>query len=410
MKIKQLIQQEQIHYLIKWTLLSTMVGLISGVIITIYTKFVLGATQIRLSNPYLILGLPVMGYVLTKAYDKVSCGRLLGNNVLISGIKGKHENVSLFMIPFVIMSTALTHLFGASVGKEDMATELAGDVAFYVSRKWHLSRLDAQWVMISAIAAGFAGTFGTPITATVFSLEIVNRGKIRLDGLYPAFITALVTQEVTTFLGIQYATFTVQFPQMTMTVFLTLVVLSVLCGLVGHLFVSTILTVRHFGLKLMKTRANLSFVTGLIVVVIALSTKTTQYLGLSTQMQQQAFHNDALSPFAWLYKLFYCGLNIGGFYRGGATTPLFDIGASFGAMMAQWIHLPQNFISAMCLVGVFAAATNTPIACLMLGIELFHGNGAAFFFIMVIFSYVTSGKFSVFAAQKMPEYHDEDMV
>lgn len=106
-----------------------------------------------------------------------------------------------------------------SVGKEDMATELAGDIAFYTSRRLNLSFIDSQWIMISAIAAGFAGTFGTPIAATIFAMEVVNRGKMRLDGLYPAFITALVTKEVTEYLGVHHLSFKISFPEMTLSVF-----------------------------------------------------------------------------------------------------------------------------------------------------------------------------------------------
>lgn len=127
-------------------------------------------------------------------------------------------------------------------------------------------------------------------------------------------------------------------------------------------------------------------------------------------MQQLAFNGGHLSPLAWLVKLIYCGFNIGGFYRGGATTPLFDIGSAFGVMMAPLLHLPQGFVAALCLVGVFAAATNAPIACFILGMELFQGDGATFFFMMAIFSFVTSGKFSFFVAQKMPQLNEEDVL
>ena len=391
---------EQFYFLLKWTTICTITGFVSGMIIALYVACILQATDVRLHHLWVILGLPFVGFIMTTLYDHTTHGRLLGNNVLISAIKGKRDHISPWMIPFVIIGTSLVHLCGASIGKEDMAAELAGDVAFYTSKKLKLEREESQWLMISAIAAGFSGTFGTPIAATFFAMEVVNRGKMRLDGLYPAFISALVTKEVTEFLGVHHATFHIQIPDLTWRVFLTVAGLGLIFSLVGYSFQVAVMTVRNLGLRFLKKRSYLSFVAGAVVASSALITHTTQYLGLSAQLQLQAFGDKALSPLAWLAKLGYSAFSIGGFYRGGSTTPLFDIGASFGAMMSQLVHLPQDFVAALGLVGVFAAATNTPVACFVLGIEMFHGSGATFFFMIALFSFMMSGQFSCFAAQR----------
>lgn len=408
MKSNQLVTQ--LYFLVKWTLICTVTGFISGGFIAIYVFCVLQATSIRLHYQWFILGLPFIGLLMTTIYNYTTHGRLLGNNVLISAIKGRRDHVSPWMIPFVIVGTSLTHLCGASIGKEDMAAEIAGDVAFYTSRKLRLKQSESQWLMISAIAAGFAGSFGTPISATFFAMEVVNRGKMRLDGLYPAFITALVTKEVTEFLGVKHSTFHIQVPELTLRVFLIVALLGLIFSLVGYGFQIAIMAIRHVGLRLLKKNAYVSFATGALVSVVALSTHTTEYLGLSTQLQAQAFGDHYLSPWAWLAKLGYSSLSIGGFYRGGATTPLFDVGSSFGAMISHLVHLPQNFVAALGLVGVFAAATNTPVACFTLGIEMFQGDGATFFFIIAIFSFIMSGQFSFFAAQKLPKFSEHNVL
>ncbi len=80
-------------------------------------------------------------------------------------------------------------------------------------------------------------------------------------------------------------------------------------------------------------------------------------------------------------------------------TPLFYIGATLGNALIWFIPLPMGLLTGMGFVAVFAGATNTPIACTIMGIELFGVEAGVFIAIACSISYLFSGHTGVYTAQ-----------
>ena len=70
-------------------------------------------------------------------------------------------------------------------------------------------------------------------------------------------------------------------------------------------------------------------------------------------------------------KIILTVVTIGADFKGGEVTPLFLIGATLGTAMRLLLPLPTASLAGMGFVAVFAGATNTPIACTIMAIELF---------------------------------------
>ena len=82
-------------------------------------------------------------------------------------------------------------------------------------------------------------------------------------------------------------------------------------------------------------------------------------------------------------------------------TPLFVIGATLGATIGQLFHASVPLFAAMGFVAVFAGATNTPIACTVMGVELFGTGAIVPIAIACVLSYVFSSHRGIYTSQRI---------
>ena len=120
-----------------------------------------------------------------------------------------------------------------------------------------------------------------------------------------------------------------------------------------------------------------AFLGAAIVVLFVLVLNNQRYLGLSLPLLEDAFAGNA-QPFDFVGKLFFTVLSLGAGFQGGEVTPLFEIGATLGSSLAL-CYIYQFLFSRFRIYWCFSGATNTPIACFIMGIELFGSEAAVYF-------------------------------
>jgi H+/Cl- antiporter ClcA len=116
---------------------------------------------------------------------------------------------------------------------------------------------------------------------------------------------------------------------------------------------------------------------GAILAIAVYFMGTTKYIGLGIPTIVDAFNVD-LNSYDFLLKLLFTSFTLGAGFKGGEVTPLFFIGATLGNVLIWFIPLPMGLLAGMGFVAVFAGATNTPIACTVMGIELFGIESGVF--------------------------------
>ncbi|MCZ7627909.1 MAG: chloride channel protein [Microthrixaceae bacterium] len=89
-------------------------------------------------------------------------------------------------------------------------------------------------------------------------------------------------------------------------------------------------------------------------------------------------------------KILFTAVTLGSGFVGGEVTPLFVIGATLGATLAGVLDVPVPFLAALGFVAVFAGAANTPLACTIMGVELFGAGAVPYFAAACVISYVFS--------------------
>ena len=93
------------------------------------------------------------------------------------------------------------------------------------------------------------------------------------------------------------------------------------------------------------------------------------------------------------------GLAIG--YQGGEVTLLFSIGASLGIVLGGILSISPVHCAALGYAAVFAGATNTLLAPVLIGLEVFGANDMVPFLIVCIFAYLVNGDKSIYGAQEV---------
>ena len=119
-----------------------------------------------------------------------------------------------------------------------------------------------------------------------------------------------------------------------------------------------------------------------------------------------------MNSYDFLLKLLFTSFTLGAGFKGGEVTPLFYIGATLGNALIWFVPLPIDLLAGMGFVAVFAGATNTPIACTIMGIELFGIESGVFIALACSTAYLFSGHSGVYAAQiigspKSEKFDDE---
>lgn len=147
---------------------------------------------------------------------------------------------------------------------------------------------------------------------------------------------------------------------------------------------------------------------GAIVIALVLLLGTRDYLGLGVTSNHpgsvsivSSFTPGGVTPWSWWWKLLFTAVTLGSGFKGGEVTPLFFIGAALGNVLGHFMGAPVDLFAALGFVAVFAGATNTPLACTLMGIELFGADIAVYVAVTCFLAYVFSGHSGIYLSQRI---------
>lgn len=389
----------KIKNILKLILISILIGGISGLFIGIFLIFLEKAVDINLKHKFLVFILPLSGMLMTFLYSKYGGNSQKGNNLIIENINGSKEEIKFIMAPLVFLGTVLTHLFGGSVGREGTGVQIGGTIGNALSKILKCSTYEKKILLISGVAAGFSSVFGTPITGTIFALEISNIGSLNYNSMIPAITSAIVGNSVVKILGVKHSHYKIPpVESVDLTNILKVIILAICFGLASRLFVYMTHWFKEKLIKYCKNQYLKIFVGGSLMVLATLLLGNSLYNNLSLGLLSSAFDGN-VSYLAFIIKLMLTTLCLGAGYQGGEVTPLFVIGATLGATLSNILGLPFAFSAALGLVGVFSGATNAPIACFMMYLELFGSNNIIFAMLVCMIAVFISGHKGIYTSQ-----------
>ncbi|UIR57213.1 chloride channel protein [Sphingobacterium sp. SRCM116780] len=388
-----------ILYSLKWIGLALLVGSIVGSISAFFLTSLSWVTEYRETHLWIIAGLPIAGLLIGLLYYYYGGSSNKGNNLLISEYYQNNQAIPLKMAPLVLLSTLLTHLFGGSAGREGTAVQIGGTIADQCTKIFKLNQQDRRILIIIGISAGFASVFGTPWAGAIFGLEVITGGKNRLRGLIPSMLTAFIADYACSFWHVAHTHYKIQdvIPVISLQMMGYATLTGIVFGLTAYLFTksSDLFTTLFKAIPYPPIRP---FIGGLVLVFVIWTLGTTKYIGLGIPTILESF-KIPLNSTDFIIKLLLTTFTLSAGFKGGEVTPLFFIGATLGNALFGFIPLPMGLLAAMGFIAVFSGATNTPFACLLMGIELFGYEAWPYFAIVCFVAYLFSGKKGIYAAQ-----------
>ncbi len=382
--------------LVKWMTVGALVGGVGGLVGSLFHLGVNYATGVREAHPWVLYLLPVGGLVIVCLY-RITKMEGKGTNAVIESVHFGRE-VPIWLVPLIFIGTVITHLCGGSAGREGAALQIGGGIGYGTGRLLHLGEKDLPLATLCGMSGVFAALFGTPLTATVFALEVISVGVLYYAGLIPCITASMMGYLVSSLMGIAPTRFTVTTPALNGWTMLLVVILALLCALVSILFCRGLHLAEHLAEKYFKN-AYVRILAGAAVIVgITLLLGTTDYNGAGMHIIEQAVAGQA-SPRAWLWKLLLTVLTIACGFKGGEVVPSFFIGATFGCVVGAFLGLDPGFAAAVGLVAVFCGAVNCPLASVILSVELFGSGDLLYFAMACAISYLASGYCGLYSSQ-----------
>jgi len=399
--LRSLEQWELLPYIGKWLLLACAAAVLAGTASAWFLLSLDWATRTREATPWLMTLLPIAGFVVGWAYYRLGKPVEAGNNLIIDEIHDPKKVIPRRMVPLVFLGTVISHLFGASVGREGTAVQMGGALADQLTALFRLRQEDRRILLMVGMSAGFAAVFGTPLAGALFGLEVLAIGRLRYDALFPCVIAAIVADQVCLAWGVHHAVYVVgSVAPLTGWTVCSVIVAGIIFGLVGLLFAAA----THRVGAMMKRRIGYPplrpFVGGAVIAGSVYLLHTQAYIGLGIPTIVAAFDH----PLPWwdsVGKFGYTVASLGSGFKGGEVTPLFFIGATLGNSLAPLLHLPFAMLAGLGFVAVFAGAANTPLATIVMAIELFGPPMAPFAAIACVASYLFSGHTGIYHAQRV---------
>jgi H+/Cl- antiporter ClcA len=417
-----------LKHIVRWTAITAPVAVAIGSMVALFLWLLNWAIHFRFSHPWLLYALPLAGVAIWLVYKKWGGAADKGNNLIMEEIHTPGGGVPKRLAPLVLVATVVTHLFGGSAGREGTAVQMGGSIAHFFSKQFKLNAVDTRIMLTAGVAAGFGAVFGTPLAGAIFALEVLAIGRIQYDALLACLIAAIIGDLTVSAWGIHHTAYHIDIvpatrnalsPYFHLDIFLLLKVIAaaVVFGITSRLFAQAVHTVKNTLNKVIPIGWLIPVVGGALIIGLTFMIGKPDYLSLGVDAEYpgavtipSAFGLAGAHTWSWLWKFIYTVITLGSGFKGGEVTPLFYIGATLGNTLSQLMDAPVSLFAALGFIAVFAGATNTPLACTIMGVELFGGEYVLFFAVACFTAYFFSGKSGIYGAQlvAVPKVRNDD--
>ncbi len=399
---------------VRWALLVIPAALLSGSASAFLLWSLDAVTHLRWSHPWLLYLLPAGGMAVALLYHAYGKNAERGHNLILEEIHQPGGGVPTRMAPLVLLGTIVTHLFGGSAGREGTAVQMGGSLAAGYSHWFHLKPEDRRVLLLAGVAAGFGSVFGTPLAGAIFALEVVVVGRLQYETLVPVLVAAFVGDAACGAWGVHHTIYHIAFADPTgrfaalhLRWLAAAVGAGVVFGLVAKAFAELTHALQAAGARLAPYPPLRPVLGAAAVILLTWALGTRDFLGLGVTSPDphgvsilSAFTPGGAGYFSWGWKLLFTAVTVGSGFKGGEVTPLFFIGATLGHALAVLAGVPIDLFAGLGFIAVFAGAANTPLACTVMGIELFGSPYIVYYAIACFVAYASSGRSTIYRSQR----------
>jgi H+/Cl- antiporter ClcA len=397
--------------ILRWTVLATIVGAIVGGSTALFIFALHASIHLLQRFPYYFAVLPFglwLSVWLTKTLSPFAAGH--GTEKVIEAVHQRSGRMNPLDAPVKLAATVVTIATGGSAGKEGPAAQIGATLASLFADIAKLSDSDRKKLVICGISAGFAAIFGTPVAGALFGVEVLFLGQILYEVLLPSFIAGITAYQVSNGLGATYFWDKIKWtPTFSEALFFKVILSGVVFGLVSLLFIESLRWGERFFRRYNALPHFKPILGGMILVGFGLL-GATDGLGLGIDTLEKALAGKDLPGWLWFFKSAATGITLGCGGSGGVITPIFTVGATFGSVWSQVVHLDPALCAALGMIAVLAGTANTPIAASVMGLELFGPLFGPFGAVVSVIAFLMTGYRSVYPSQILARAKSEVLI
>ena len=413
---KHIVEQSVIFFsVLKWVLLSSAIGIVIGAIVTFFLNTIHESDTLKDFLPFPSYFLLPFGLVITVYLIRTFAPNASGHGTekIIEAVHKNDGKIDFAVIPIKLVATVITIFTGGSVGKEGPGAQIGAGAASFISMLAKFSAKDRKKLVICGISAGFASVFGTPISGAIFGIEVLIVGIIMYDVLLPSFIAGFAAYTTAKLLGVHYTYYVMDFIPFDITLILQVALAGLFFGLVSYMFI-VLLKQTEMRIGAIKMNPYLkAFLAGTFLVLLSFVIGD-QFFGLGLDTISKLFFADPtliedIPWYSFIAKTIYTSITLGAGGSGGVITPIFYVGATSGHFFGTLMGDNLALFAALGFTSVLAGATNSPIAAIIMAVELFGIDIAHYAAISAVITFLITGHRSVFPSQIL-KFSKSDML
>lgn len=382
--VRRLDIRANLSFALKWLAIAGVLSLAIGTLCAGFRWLLDWATRTRESHPVMLYALPVAGLLVGSLRRRYGLPDSQSGS-LVDELHAAKAQSSGRRTVLGLAGTLITHLFGGSAGWEVPLIKAGTTMGrLYARRLVLLNAEDHRRALMAGVAGSFAAIFGTPIAGMLFGAEVMGVDWLRYESLLPCLIAGLFSDGVCKAWGTRQLDFhqTVaigHFEASTLAAMLKAILAGICFGALGGMFTWTLKVSRAIFAKARSSAARLTLgACALIAFAWLFDTRVFLGLGISSSASGgpilSALQGGATPIWSWIGKTLFTAITLGSGFDGGEVTPLLYIGSTFGNILAGVLREPAGLMASLGFVGILAGATNAPLACTVMGFELFGAD------------------------------------
>lgn len=389
-----------IHYFIKWTLISVVIGLTVGAVGTVFGHGVAWATRVWNRYHWTVFLMPATGLLIVWLYRACREEKNRGTDMVIEAVSA-NEEVTFATAPLIFISTILSHCVSASLGREGAALQLGGSLGNLIGKVMKLDEKDKKVAVMCGMSAGFAALFGTPLAAAVFAMEVISIGVMYYAALVPCLFSAFLGAALSSRFGLKAETFSVgQIPEFGLYGAALSILLGILCACVGVVLCISLHKSSHLYRKYLPNPFLRILAGSGIFILLTLIFSDRTYNGSGMTLIERCFEGEAVPMYAFLLKILFTAVALGAGFKGGEIVPTLCVGAVFGCTAGTILHAPAGLCTAMGMACLFVSVTNCPVSTMFLAFEMFGFEAMPYYALAVGVCFTLSGYYGLYSSQK----------
>lgn len=379
------------NYIVKfliWLLLSVSIGALCGLCGALFSKTIGFVTELRAANWWLLLLLPIGGLISVGVYKLCRVSEYGTIDAIESARTEK--KLPFYLAPAIFIGTAISHLFGASAGREGAALQLGGSIASLFSKIFKLKEESRRIIIMCGMAALFSSVFGTPLAACIFVLEVVMT-DIFASAILLILVSSITAFKISTLLGVTPEYFELSnVPDFNFNTLWRVSIIIFAGIIVAFIFMLTIHKFKQLFEKLFKNPFIRIAVGGAVIVALTFIVGNIDYNGGGIEIINRIFTDGTVRYEAFALKILFTAITIAAGFKGGEIIPTLFIGATYGGALAMLLGMSPAFGAAIGMAVLFSGVTKCPIATIFLCAEMFGGKGMLFITTAIVISYFFS--------------------